>query len=98
MVEEDVVLHADAKLFANLISVGLHVFAIHLDRANRWCKEASQERPGHRKRLPSPFYYFFSSFPNLLVHFPAAFAVALLQNVITSAKAATFKMEILNSS
>lgn len=44
------------------------------------------------------FMIFFSSFPNLLVHFPAGFAVALLQSVITSAKAATFKMEILNSS
>lgn len=33
--------------------------------------------------------FFFRSFSNLLVHFPAAFAVALLQSVTTLAKAAT---------
>ncbi len=48
VVEQDVVLHAHAKLFANVIDVGLHVSAVHLDGTIGGSEKASQERPANR--------------------------------------------------
>lgn len=49
VVEEDIVLHADAQLLTNGVQVHLHVFAIHLYGARWGGEEASQERPRNSK-------------------------------------------------
>lgn len=50
VVEEDVILHADTQLFANIINVCLHISAIHLYRAGWRGEKAGQERPKQKAR------------------------------------------------
>ena len=45
MVKEDVVLHAHAQLFADVLDVGQHVAAVDLDGAGGRGEQAGQQGP-----------------------------------------------------
>lgn len=49
VVKEDIVLHADAQLPADVVQVELHVSSVHLDGARRGGKQSCQEGPGTRQ-------------------------------------------------
>lgn len=56
VVKEDVVLHAHSQLFSDVINVGLHVSAIHLNGARSWSKEPGEEGPKIPQSLVFSYY------------------------------------------
>lgn len=62
VLKEDVILHAHPELSANVVDVGLHVSAVHLNGARRWGEKASQERPVHNASLLGVWQYWTDRF------------------------------------
>lgn len=58
--EEDVILHAHAKLSADAVDVALHVSTINLNGARGRGEQASQKRPAHTAPLlvREQIYYY----------------------------------------
>lgn len=50
VVKENVILHANTQIFADVIQVCLHVSTVHFDTAGRWCKETREEGPDRTEK------------------------------------------------